>query len=155
MLRVKGRPLGLVALSEAPGWCPWLVHTQTKEAALWAVTTPQAPTLPPAAAAVTEAGVSLTGKCSALRAWFLTPPTVSTLSGLTLWDRFFRSWAKTGRTRVLRSSTIPSTSRCLTLWPLSWDFAGPVEIVPGNLVCDPAFSLSLLTPYWSLTQGKV
>ena len=115
---------------------------------------PPGPLLPPAAA-VTEAGVSVTGKCSALCAWFLAPPTVSTLSGLTLWDRFFRSWAKTGRTRVLRSSTIPSMSRCLTLWPVSWDFAGPVEIIPGNLVCDPAFSLSLLTPYWSLPQGKV
>lgn len=80
--------------------------------------------LPPPAAAVAEAGVSLTGQHLALCAWFLTPPPGSTLAGLTLWGRFFRSWVKTGRTRVSRSSTIPSTSRCLTLWLVSWDFAG-------------------------------
>lgn len=119
-----------------------------------ATPTPQTPSLP-TAAAITEAGVSLIGKHLAVCAWFLTPPPGSTLSGLMLWDRFFRSWVKTGRTRASRSSTIPSTSRCLTLWLVSWDFAGPIEIVPGNLVCDPAFSLSFLTSHWSLPQGKV
>lgn len=140
-----------------------------KGTALWAVTPPHPQTLSlPTAAAITELMFHYpaleTLGCMCL---VLTPPPGSTLAGLMLWDRFFRSWVKTGRTRVSRSSIIPSTSRCLTLWLVSWDFAGPIEIVPGNLVCDSFLTflshLSLEPPpresvshhpwAWSLVPG--